>query len=60
MTSAKTFTLPRYWTPDQALAVVDFLDDLREHLWCIYEIELLKAYHDDRTAETDAPFNDDF
>jgi len=60
MNPAKPFTLPRYWTPDQALTVVDFLDDLREHLWRIYEIELLKAYRTDRAADTDQPFDDDF
>ncbi len=63
MNPAKPFALPRYWTPDQALTVVDFLDDLREHLWRTYEIELLKAYRNDRadsTVDPDQPFDDDF
>ena len=25
--------IPDYWTPEQALAVYEFLDELREHVW---------------------------
>ena len=60
MNPAKPFTLPMHWTPDQALSIVDFLDDLREHLWAIYEIELLKAYRADRASDAEQPFDDDF
>jgi hypothetical protein len=28
-----TFTIPDYWTPDQALAIVEFIGDLREAIW---------------------------
>jgi hypothetical protein len=27
------FAIPAYWTPDQALAVVELLDGLRELIW---------------------------
>jgi hypothetical protein len=56
----KPFTLPTYWTADQALAVVDLLDELREHLWAIYELRLLEAYRDDRAADPAEPFDDEF
>jgi hypothetical protein len=31
-----TFFLPNYWTPEQALAVVEFIGDLREAIWGHY------------------------
>ena len=34
------FLIPADWTPEQAQAVVDLLDDLREHLWAHYQIAL--------------------
>jgi hypothetical protein len=34
------FILPDDWTPEQALAVVELLDDLRERIWAHYEIPL--------------------
>lgn len=34
------FLLPDDWTPEQALAVVELLDDLRETIWNHYQIPL--------------------
>ena len=34
------FLLPDDWTPEQALAVVELLDDLRERIWAHYQIPL--------------------
>ena len=34
------FTVPTYWTPEQALAVYEILDDLREQVWAIYNVRL--------------------
>ena len=42
--SGFTFHLPDYWTPDQALAVVEFIDDLREEIWAHYHEQLIDAY----------------
>jgi hypothetical protein len=33
--------VPAYWTPEQALAVVELLDDLRELIWNHYGLQLL-------------------
>ncbi|MGA2128132.1 MAG: ATP-binding protein, partial [Xanthobacteraceae bacterium] len=33
--------VPAYWTPEQALAVVELLDDLRELIWDHYGPQLL-------------------
>jgi len=45
-----TFVLPDSWTPEQALAVVEFIGDLREAIWGHYGEQLLDAYR-----ELDAP-----
>jgi hypothetical protein len=47
------FAVPAYWTPDQALAVVELLDGLRELIWARYGLQLL----DERRAKLQ-PFAD--
>jgi|WetSurSiteA1Bulk_404760.scaffolds.fasta_scaffold19154_1 hypothetical protein len=37
------FDLPGYWTPEQALAVVELLDDLRERIASHYAVPLNEA-----------------
>jgi hypothetical protein len=32
--------IPAYWTPEQALAVVELLDDLRDRIWEHYNLKL--------------------
>lgn len=49
------------WTPEQALAVVELLDDLRERIWAHYGTVLFERYDADRVTEyeielTDPPF----
>lgn len=61
----KPFALPTDWTPDQAMAVIDLLDELRCHLWAKYQIPLLEHYRrlygDDLTCkdDSDEPFIED-
>lgn len=60
------FILPDNWTLEQALAVVELLDDLRERIWAHYQIpfhDLLREQRrpiqiaDDPATETnDQPF----
>jgi hypothetical protein len=33
---ATTVVIPTTWTPEQALAVFELIDDLREKLWALY------------------------
>jgi hypothetical protein len=47
------FSVPAYWTPDQALAIVELLDGLRELIWARYGLQLL----DERRAKLQ-PFAD--
>jgi hypothetical protein len=35
-----TVEIPVTWTPEQALAVYELLDDLRERIWGIYDLRL--------------------
>lgn len=32
--------IPAYWTPEEALAVFELVDDLRERIWSIYQADL--------------------
>ena len=64
--SGISFILPDDWTPQQALAVVELLDDLRERIWAHYQVELHEILREQRTASpsavpvdadsTDSPF----
>ena len=38
--------IPAYWTPEQAFAVVELLDDLRDRIWAHYSVQLLDQYRD--------------
>ena len=35
-----------YWTPEQAFAVVELLDDLRDRIWAHYSAQLLDQYRE--------------
>jgi hypothetical protein len=34
------FAIPAYWTPEQALAVIELLEDLRDLIWSHYGPQL--------------------
>jgi hypothetical protein len=42
------FLIPTDWTPEQAQAVVELLDDLRERIWAHYQIPLFDLYRQQR------------
>ena len=46
--------LPDYWTAEQALAVYEFLDDLRERVWDHYREQIQEQCRIDRNALDDA------
>jgi hypothetical protein len=48
-----TLILPTDWTPQQALAVVEILDDLRERIYSHYLIPIQTLLRDERTLATD-------
>lgn len=52
------FALPATWSAEQALAVIELLDDLRECIWQHYEIplhEIFREQYGDATATDDHP-----
>jgi hypothetical protein len=40
------FAIPAYWTPEQALAVVELLEDLRDKIWSHYAAQLQEEYRE--------------
>ena len=46
------FAVPAYWTPEQALAVFELLDDLRELIWRHYETQLIDELRDARSPRS--------
>ena len=57
--------IPAYWTPEQALAVIELIDDLRDRIWDHYHLQLheliteemcLPTRADDPDAAPDQPF----
>ena len=48
------FLLPDDWTPEQALAVVELLDDLRERLCAHYQVPLRELLCEQR-QDTNKP-----
>ena len=47
------FILPQHWTPEQALAVVELLDDLREVICGHYQTQILELMREQRRTEFD-------
>lgn len=46
------------WTPEQARAVIELLDDLRERIWVHYQLVLLEHYRQDHLTQVELPFDD--
>ena len=57
--------IPDYWTAEQALAIYDFLDDLRERVWDRYGeqiTERMRLEYEEQQRRTQLelfPFNDE-
>jgi hypothetical protein len=49
------FAIPAYWTPEQALAVVELLDDLRELIWAHYGVQLIDEAREQQLANSSGP-----
>jgi hypothetical protein len=40
--------IPTYWTPEQAFAVFELVDELRDTIWRCYALHLQQEYRDQR------------
>jgi hypothetical protein len=63
--AAGSITLPRHWSPEQAVAVFEILDELREHVWARYGLQIQQVLRDEQGMavpaagdidEADVPF----
>jgi hypothetical protein len=48
------FAIPAYWTPEQALAVVELLDDLRELIWAHYGMQVIDEAREQHQSGSDS------
>ena len=48
------FAIPAYWTPEQALAVVELLEDLRDLIWSHYGVQLHEEYRETYRERSDS------
>ncbi len=46
------------WSPEQALAVIELLDDLRDRIWAHYELALVTKLREERVIHRDVGIND--
>jgi hypothetical protein len=47
-----------HWSPDQAMAVIELLDDLRDRIWAHYEFTLMATLREDRVTRHDVEISD--
>ena len=47
--------VPSHWTPEQALAVFEWLHALRQALWTVYGPQLQQAWRDQLVPEGEPP-----
>lgn len=64
LTQGLPLLIDPHWSPEQALAVIKLLDDLRARIWAHYELALFDRLRDDRSTGLntsgvgDPPFRD--
>ena len=46
------------WSPEQAMAVIELLDDLRERIWAHYEFTLMTTFRGARLTGHDVEISD--
>jgi len=51
--------IPTYWTPEQAIAVFELVDDLRERIWSFYQVDLQELTRQQRQRERIDPIDID-
>ena len=56
LTKGLDFVIDSDWTPEQALAVVELLDDLRDRILVHYQLPIMKLMREERGGI--APFDD--
>ena len=47
-----------HWSPEQVLAVIELLDDLRDRIWTHYEFALVTTFREQRVTHLDVQTTD--
>ena len=47
-----------HWSPEQAMAVIELLDDLRDRIWAHYNVALMTQFREDRVTRHDVEITD--
>ncbi len=47
-----------HWSPEQAMAVVELLDDLRDRIWAHYDVALMTQFREERVTRRDVEITD--
>lgn len=42
--------IPDHWTPEQALAVYELIDEIRDAIWSRYQISLIELMQQERVT----------
>jgi hypothetical protein len=50
-----TIDIPKYWTAKEALAVFEFIDEIREHIWSQYDTQIVAAMREERRTNAGLP-----
>ena len=58
--AARSITLSTHWSPEQAVAVFEILDELREHVWARYGLQIQQVLRDERDTAVPATHDFDF
>ncbi|WP_454727784.1 MULTISPECIES: hypothetical protein [Cupriavidus] len=53
ITQGLSLLIDANWTPRQALAVLELLDDLRERIYSHYQLPLFELLREDRQVDAD-------
>lgn len=55
---SEPIALPTHWSPEQATAVFEILDELRERVWGQYGLQIQQVLREDRRVTTPLIPND--
>jgi hypothetical protein len=58
ITSGLDFLIPDNWSADQALVVIELIDDLRERICMHYQFALQELLHEQRAPPVNPHLND--
>ena len=56
---ATTIVIPTTWTPEQALAVFELIDDLRDRLWSLHGSQIQHLLEQEQGATASNALRDD-